>query len=134
MMRKLRNGVDYATTTVQRTLSDLTPVLDVRRSKGKVVFAGDLNISPQIDPPDRLAHEAVIARIKAFGLVDCIGAKHDGVVQTYRHHNKPGGKPWQIDWMFAAPSFAVASCVVLDTDETRALSDHNPVVAELLLP
>jgi endonuclease/exonuclease/phosphatase family metal-dependent hydrolase len=129
LMRRLRNGVDYATTTVHRTLSDLTPVLDVRRSKGKVVLAGDLNVSPQIEPPDREAHTATIARLKAFGLIDCLGAKHDAPVQTYRHHNKPGGKPWQLDWMFAAPSLQLASCEVVDTPQVHALSDHNPVLA-----
>jgi len=131
LMRRLRNGVDYATSTVHRTLSDLTPVLDVRRSKGKIVLAGDLNISPQIDPPDRDAHVATIARLKAFGLIDCLGEKHGVFVQTYRHHNKVGGRPWQLDWMFAAPAMKLVSCVVVDTEEVRSLSDHSPVLAEL---
>jgi exonuclease III len=133
IQRKLRNGVAYATTTVQRTLSDLTPVLDVHRSKGHVVLAGDLNISPQIDPPDREAHVAAIDRLKAFGLVDCMKEHHDGYVQTYRHLNKSGGKPWQLDWVFAAPSLKAVSCSVVDNEESRSFSDHNPVIVDFVL-
>jgi len=129
LMRRLRNGIAYATSTVHRTLSDLTPVLDVARSKGRVVVAGDLNISPHFSPPDRDAHIATFARIKAFGLLDCLGATHEGVVQTYRHHNKPEARPSQLDWMFASPSMRLVSCSVVDTEQAWSLSDHAPLLA-----
>ena len=118
----------YAVSTLHRTLSDLTPILDVKRSKEAVVIAGDLNVSPQIAEPDRAAHAAAIDRIKAFGLVDCLGELHDGYVQTHRHQNRRGGKPWQDDWMFASPAVELVSCEPVDTEEAWALSDHCPVV------
>jgi exonuclease III len=130
VMHKLRNEVTYATTSVQRTLSDLTPVLDVHRSKARVVMAGDFNVSPQIGSSDTNAHVAIIDRIKAFGLVDCLGSKHDGYVRTHRHRNKMDGKAWQIDWMFSSMKLKLSSCKPMDVEEAWKLSDHCPVVAD----
>jgi hypothetical protein len=124
---KVRNGQRYAVTTVHRTLSDLTPILDVRRTPAPVVLAGDLNVSPQIAWPDTAAHTAVIQRIKAFGLEDCLGAKHDG--QYVRTFGTPEA-PFQDDWVFASPALVCTRCEPVDTDEAWALSDHCPVVAE----
>jgi hypothetical protein len=122
------NGMRYAYTTVQRLLSDLTPILD--RSKRRVIIGGDLNITPQFPPPDGRQHELIIERIKAFGLVDCLGATHSGYVRTLRHQNEESGTPWQNDWLFASASLRLLSCEALDEPAAWALSDHCPVVAE----
>jgi exonuclease III len=124
---RVRNGRRYAVTTVHRTLSDLTPILDVKRSKAAVVLAGDLNVTPQIREPDTAAHEAVIQRIKAFGLADCLGEAHGGeFVRTYRKH----ALPWQDDWVFASEALTCVKCEPVDTEEAWSLSDHCPVIAE----
>jgi exonuclease III len=124
---KVRNGMRYAVTTVHRTLSDLTPILDVNRSKAAIVLAGDLNVTPQIREPDKEAHEAVIKRIKAFGLADCLGDAHGGeFVRTYKKHVLP----WQDDWVFASKALRCLTCQPVDTEEAWALSDHCPVVAD----
>ncbi|MGH9894322.1 MAG: hypothetical protein ACREA0_20530, partial [bacterium] len=124
---RVRNGRRYAVTTVHRTLSDLTPILDVKRSKAAVILAGDLNVTPQIREPDTAAHEAVIQRIKAFGLADCLGDAHDGqFVRTYSKHKLE----WQDDWVFASPALRCTSCEPVHTKEAWALSDHCPVIAE----
>jgi endonuclease/exonuclease/phosphatase family metal-dependent hydrolase len=130
LLTKLGNGTTYSTSSVQRTLSDLTPVLDVPRSRTHVIMAGDLNVSPQIPAPDMGAHIAILDRISAFGLVDCLAATHDGLVRTYRHRNQPTSKPWQLDWVFAAPKLKLLSCEPLDDEKAWALSDHCPVLAE----
>lgn len=123
----VRIGQRYAVTTVHLTLSDLTPILDIRRTPAPVVLAGDLNVSPQIAWPDTAAHTAVIDRIRAFGLEDCLGAKHDGqYVRTFGTRETP----FQDDWVFSTPSLACTRCEPVDTDEARALSDHCPVLAE----
>jgi hypothetical protein len=96
-------------------------------------MAGDLNVSPQISPPDREAHVAVIDRIKAFGLVDCLGATHAEFVRTHRPRNKEAGPPWQDDWLFASPKLVLTRCEPVGTDEAWALSDHCPVLAEFTL-
>jgi endonuclease/exonuclease/phosphatase family metal-dependent hydrolase len=124
---RVRNGQRYAVTTLQRTLSDLTPVLDVHRSQAPVILAGDLNVSPQIQWPDTAAHTAVIARIKAFGLTDCLGDTNDG--EYVRTYGKPE-TPFQDDWVFASPALKCTRCEPVDTEEAWALSDHCPVIAE----
>lgn len=83
LMNPTMNGAQKATATLHRSLSDLSPLLDVKRSKGAVVLAGDLNVSPQIKEPDTAAHEALIQRIKAFGMRDCLGETHDDYVRTF---------------------------------------------------
>jgi exonuclease III len=129
-MRKLMNGTTYATTGVHRTISDLTPLLDFRRTKTPVIMAGDFNVTPQIAKPDTEAHVAALDRIKAFGLVDCLGRTHGNLVQTHRHGNKAGGTPWQIDWVFSSPDLKLISCEPHAVEEAWRLSDHCPVVAE----
>ena len=92
------NGQRYVPTTLHRILSDLTPILDTARNPGRrVIVGGDLNISPQVPAPDTRHHELVIKRIKAFGLVDCLGKKHTDFVRTHRPKNKVSAIPWQDD-------------------------------------
>jgi hypothetical protein len=68
----------YATTTVNRVLSDLTPLLDSEAGK-RVVIGGDLNVGthytdPSPDEPHRWGpmHRASLGRVEALGLVDCL--------------------------------------------------------------
>lgn len=127
------NGVRYAVPSVHGLLNNLTATLDVHRSREPVVLAGDLNVSPQIPPPDRDAHAAVIARLEAFGLRDCFDTGNNGYVRTHRHRNDPASTPYQDDWVFASPSFRVVECAPRDEPAAWELSDHCPVVADLEL-
>lgn len=120
----------YATTTVHRTLSDLTPVLDVHRSKRTLILGGDLNVTPEISFPDAEMHAATIERLKAFRLIDCLGTKHDGFVRTIRHRNNPESKPYQDDWIFASPDLSIVACDPVDEERAWALSDHCPVILD----
>ncbi|MGH9197762.1 MAG: hypothetical protein ACRD1T_18715, partial [Acidimicrobiia bacterium] len=128
----LRNGMRYSVTSVHRMLSDLTPILDLARSRvRRVIMGGDLNITPQIPPPDSERHQLVIDRIKAFGFVDCLGESHNDFVRTHRHLDKKESPPYQDDWIFMSPNLKLSSCEALNEDEAAwALSDHCPVVAE----
>jgi exonuclease III len=130
LIQKRANGVGYAVPSVHSALNDLTATLDVRRSGQPVVLAGDLNVSPQVPPPDTDAHAAVISRIKAFGLIDCLGSTQDGFVRTHRHRNNPNSKAYQDDWVFASPKLRLVSCEALDDGAAWALSDHCPVLFE----
>jgi hypothetical protein len=146
----------YATTTVNRLMSDLTPLLDSEIGKLTVV-AGDLNIGTQCAdpgpdlPPHRWCgmHRTTMERIYSYGFVDCIAAgvatdrgplagcpcafgadcRH---VRTYRHDNKTDGPPWQNESFFATNgmSEAMTSCAPVDDEQAWALSDHCPVIAE----
>jgi exonuclease III len=146
----LRNGTTYAVTTVHRTLSDLTPLLDVARArKVPVILGGDFNVSTQVPRPDREAHRLVLKRLDAFGLGDCLrdcrapppriseGCPCDeGTecrhVQTHRHSRSK--KPWQNDYVFASRTLlpSVAGTVNNAADNPAwELSDHCPVVVDL---
>lgn len=131
VMKAVLTNVEYATTTVQRTLSDLTPILDVNPSQEAVVLGGDINVTPQIRPVRyRAAHVAIIDRIKAFGMTDCLGKFNEGYVRTLRHQNRPDSTPYQNDWIFASKKLVPLSCRAIDTEAAWALSDHCPVLAE----
>lgn len=131
LLSSVLTKTNYATTNVQRMLSDLTPLLDVHRNKLPLVFGGDLNISSEVPQPDTAAHVAVIDRIKAFGLDDCLGL-HNGSkpVRTLRHMNKPESKPYQIDWVFSSRRVRCIAARAKDCETAWRLSDHCPVIAD----
>lgn len=135
----------YAVTTMNRILSDLTPLFDSRDCK-RIVLAGDLNISTQLEGRYGRWSRNCLERLQAFGLVDCLkrfaGERRrltdcpcdEGIacahVQTHRH---PQSRvPWNNDYIFCSEELAkdVVSCRVIDDDEVWNLSDHAPVVAE----
>jgi exonuclease III len=130
-MPKVMNQTAYATTTLQRSLSDLTPLLDTRRNGGRrVVLAGDLNATPQYsDKYDARHQELVIERIGAFGLVDCLREAHGDYVTTFRRTRGAVTVEYQDDWMFRTPNLVLLSCVVVG-DAMGPYSDHAPIVAE----
>ena len=148
LMEKGGGGVPYATTSVHRMLSDLTPLLDPAVRKEQVILGGDLNCSTQLKVPYREAHKALFARIRAFGLVDCLEQVRDtrppladcfcdeapncGHVRTQRHQNKPDSRPWQTDYLFVSPELAegLKACEAWDREDAWQLSDHCPVVAD----
>ena len=80
-----KTTLPYVTTTMQRMLSDLNFLLLDHYGKRSIVMGGDTNISTQLQPPWTAHHQAVLDRISAFGLVDCLGKFHVGHVQTQRH-------------------------------------------------
>jgi endonuclease/exonuclease/phosphatase family metal-dependent hydrolase len=137
----------YAVTTVQRQLSDLTPLFDSAQGE-RVVLAGDLNLSTQFPEPDRSRHHNVMERFESLGLVDCLAldrpprgpvagcpcvddpCRH---VRTQRHPKSE--TPWQNDYFFVSRKLAAAvtSCRAVDHGDPDpwALSDHCPLVLEL---
>ncbi len=141
----------YTVTTVHKLLSDLTPLLDSRSTKG-VVLAGDLNVSTQWLGPHRPRHRNALERVATLGLFDCLGHQiglqrpprtrlkdcpcenerclH---VRTQRHPNST--VPWQTDYVFVSKSLVprVRACFVKDSGEPDPwqFSDHCPIVLEL---
>jgi exonuclease III len=123
----------YAMTTLHRTLSDLTGVLNGHiGGKRKIVLGGDLNASLQCDIQDGgKAHQIFFERLADFNLENCYPRFFDKPVQTHRH---PGSKiPWQNDYFFISKDLSenLKSCKVLDNEDIQTLSDHNPVLIEL---
>ena len=135
----------YATTSLQRTLSDLTPLLNARSTMR--VVGGDLNVSTQFGANDRAAHRSVFARIASFGLGDCTRAtagdrptlsacscsEPEGCVHVQTHRHPKSKIPWQIDYLFASEKQLMpklVACRAIDDDPlVWELSDHCPLVA-----
>lgn len=145
----------YADTTVHRILSDLTPLIDLRKGR-RMVIAGDLNITTQWSKKHRSflkgLHEEclrrdknVFARFEALGFRNVVNAP-DGKplegcectagaecrhVQTQRHDRSTF--PWQNDYFFVTEGLvdAVVGVEVLAKDEVWHLSGHSPIIVEL---
>ena len=143
----------YACARVHRMLSDLTGVLSVSR-RHPVIVAGDLNLTTQgRNTPSSKAEAAgaaaVFARLAAWQMVDCVANTRTqrprlgnctcgdtdscSHVQTYRHNNRAGSNPTQLDYAFGSESLIRERirCEVVDDAKAWALSDHCPILLEL---
>lgn len=126
-------GVGYSITNLHRMLSDLTGLLEGRtHGQRDVVLGGDLNASEQIDDVYNIdTHRIFFERLEAFGLTNCFERFYDDYIQTFRHNRSD--RDWQNDYLFISNGWAsdLSSCEVLDTEEIREYSDHNPVLITL---
>ena len=131
----------YSETSLHRTLSDLTPVVDVARTRASVMIAGDFNASTQFLEPARSAYRVVHERLRSLGLIN-VSVRPEGsplvgcpcVDEPCRHiRTLEGTIPYQDDYIYASPDVADAVSLVdvERTDGTEAVSDHYPVVVEL---
>jgi endonuclease/exonuclease/phosphatase family metal-dependent hydrolase len=143
----IENG--YAVTTVNRQLSDLTPLLDAPAWEGRIILAGDLNLTTQWTGRDARYlpwHRTTLARIREFGLADCLDAhRGDGPlpgcgcadgpacrhIQTLFHSRSP--RPWQNDYAFTSTALLplVTSASPVNQAGLRRLSDHLPLVIDM---
>jgi hypothetical protein len=136
----------YAVTAVHRILSDLTPLIDLHgrsRVKRPLVLGGDLNVSSQIDPPDRRRHREVLERFAGLGLQDAWAAGPDSSrapdcicaddpcrhVRTHTHRRS--SRPWQLDYVFVNSAWKPISAEACIDRSTWSRSDHAPVAVRL---
>jgi exonuclease III len=123
----------YAITTLHRMLSDLTGIFNGHiGGKRNIILGGDLNASIQCDIYyGGKAHYLFFQRLEDFKLMNCFGPFFNDFVQTHRHHKSD--KPWQNDYFFISQKLGknLKSCVVLDNENVRKFSDHNPVAIAL---
>lgn len=131
LMEKISNVV-YAIPNLHRMFSDLTGILESRDTRHRIVLGGDFNASLQVDEQQTgNSHEVLFDRLREFGLVNCFENYFDDFVQTHRHIRSK--KPWQNDYFFISKRLEknLTNCQVLDNDDIRKYSDHNPVIIEL---
>jgi hypothetical protein len=131
----------FAITTVNRMLSDLTPLIcrpdlpaligreNVVFGGKRMVIGGDLNVSPEYaDPFWRRHHQQFIERVKALGFVDCLEEVDCHNRQTFF---RTRARPYQDDWIFAR-GVKVIDCRPLNTEperrESADCSEHCPIV------
>lgn len=140
----------YAQTSILRVIADLIPLFDSSHLNGRIVIGGDLNVYDQTT--DRVMRDrwlAILATIESLGLVNLLkqtqpvrgplkgcpckapGCWH---VETFRHRNRPKGRPgyFTTDYLFATRELAdrlVALELPGHEDQIWNLSDHRPLVA-----
>ena len=134
--------------SVHRSLSELSPIFDHELYGKRLLLGGDLNILAGRPSGPRLdRHQVVLARIEAYGLVDCLKRTRlpgplagcqcelgEGCTHTWtkRDPQRPA-VPYQDDYLFAsrwlASTTRLKSCRALRFEDD-APSDHTPIVAE----
>jgi endonuclease/exonuclease/phosphatase family metal-dependent hydrolase len=143
----------YSCARVHRILSDMTGVLCYAYST-PVILAGDFNLTTQVafdgqTQADTDGAVAAFARIRAWGLTECVALTRDSRprlegcecaegdacshVQTFRYQKRPDARPTQLDYVFVSESLvpAVRECRVADEVAAWALSDHCPIVLDI---
>lgn len=130
----------YSETSLHRTLSDLTPILDVHRNGLSVVIGGDLNASTQFGEPARSAYRVVHDRLSSLGLQNISVRPADDVLDgcpcvddPCRHiRSLEGTRPFQDDYIYASADVAATARLmpVERTEGMEFVSDHFPVVIE----
>jgi hypothetical protein len=131
--------------SVHRSLSEMSPIFDHHVYGERLLLGGDLNILAGRPSGERLdRHQVVLARIAAYGLIDCLAAKRepgplpgcpcglgDGCTHSWTKRVKQHPEvAYQDDYLFASPWLAerLMSCIALPfTDDSP--SDHAPIVA-----
>jgi hypothetical protein len=83
-------GTEYSITSLHRSLSDLTGVLEDRSRRGRIILGGDLNASPL---RWGVTHRVLFDRIESFGLESCL---------DYREQPTPTHRAVQIDYVFVS--------------------------------
>ena len=123
----------YSITTLHRMLSDLTGILNGHiGGKKKIVLGGDFNASIQFDNMSGgRSHQIFFQRMDDFKLLNCFTPFYSDFVQTHCHFRSD--KPWQNDYFFISKSIEkhLKSCSVIENDNVRRFSGHNPVEINL---
>lgn len=96
-----------------------------------LVVGGDWNTARKFQKSpyaDARVSEAFFERLSREGWTDCTWQRWEG-------EERPTHRGYQLDHLFADNETAqrFVECSIIDTEQTRALSDHLPLVAEVAL-
>jgi endonuclease/exonuclease/phosphatase family metal-dependent hydrolase len=131
--------------SVHRTLSEVSPLFSDPRYREPLLLAGDLNTSTQWPEGAHLDGDmAVLDRINAYGLVDCLKEKRapgrlancrctlEECTHTWTRVD-PNHPALQVDYLFASRALAEnnleSSQALLSPPEWQEYSDHVPIIA-----
>lgn len=135
--------------SVHRSLSELSPIFDHRIYGRHILLGGDFNIfaNPRPEDPARARHLAVLTRLEAYGLRNCLERFKRPMSQavadpcpcgvkscrrhwrTFRRSSGAPGLAYQEDYLFASRRMIdrLENCRVLPFQPS---SDHAPVLAK----
>jgi len=129
--------------SVHRSLSEISPLFTDPSYKDLLLLGGDLNTSTQWSKGPHLdGDRALLDRIKAYGLIDCLEQKRkpgrrecrctlDECTHTVTRLD-PKHRGLQVDYLFASPALVqrpLMSCEALPLPEWQDYSDHAPIIA-----
>ena len=130
---------------MHRSLSEISPLFSDPRYGELLLLGGDLNTSTQWPKGRHLDGDAaLLARIKAYGLIDCLELKRPQgrltdcpcVLEECTHtwtRLDPSRPALQVDYLFASPALGenarLRSCEALPPPEWQEFSDHAPILA-----
>jgi endonuclease/exonuclease/phosphatase family metal-dependent hydrolase len=138
------NVIDvYAQTTLLRTVADLTPLFDSSHGS-RVVLAGDLNVGlTTTSEYDLRRGSAILGALKALGLEAAtdVAQTRPASIDSCRCgnggqcHHLPTWNGMELDHAFVSPSLGDQVVGIYHDEEAvrRGLSDHTPLVLDLLL-
>ena len=130
--------------SIHRSLSELSPIFDHRKYGKDVLLGGDFNIvaNPRSDDPAAGRHLAVLARLEAYGLVNCLDQAERletdrfmdcpcgerPCTRHWRTYRRKGAAAYQEDYLFASRRMLrkLTGCEVLPF---RPSSEHAPLRA-----
>jgi hypothetical protein len=130
--------------SVHRSLSEFAPIFDHAVYGRHVLLGGDLNIvaNPRPNDLDAPRHRAVLTRLEAYGLVNCVDLAERGEDEPFtdcpcgerpctRHRRtflREGAAAYQEDYLYASPRLVkrLDRCEVLAFQPS---SDHAPIRA-----
>jgi endonuclease/exonuclease/phosphatase family metal-dependent hydrolase len=131
--------------SVHRSLSEISPLFSDPRYNDLLLLGGDLNTSTQWPKGRHLdGDRALLDRIKAYGLVDCLEKKRAPgrlpncrcVLEDCTHtwtRLDPNRPALQVDYLFASSTLTddgrMRSCEALPPPEWGEFSDHAPIIA-----
>lgn len=129
--------------SVNRSLSDISPIFTDPKYKRHVLVGGDLNTSSQWKRGDRRRRDQnLLERFEAYGLVDCLrrravrplpgcscdqgNACRHSWTRIDRLHPQ-----LQVDYLFASKPLVrrLETCEALPPPEWKSFSDHSPIIA-----
>ena len=134
--------------SIHRSLSELSPIFDHRKYGKDVLLGGDFNVvaNPRRDDPAARRHHAVLTRLEAYGLVNCVDraerseadpfmdcpCEERPCTRHWRTFRRKGASAYQEDYLFASRRMLgkLERCEVLPF---RASSEHAPVRASFSL-
>jgi exonuclease III len=106
-----------------------------------IVISGDFNCDRRMD--DNPTKSTFARRgervtnlffdtILGLGFQNGMRKFHSEYLETYRHHIVKNRFPWELDHLFCTEKLyqCLSKLDVVDTEDVKALSDHNPIVAE----
>ena len=131
--------------SVHHSLSEISPIFDHPDHGRHVLLGGDLNIvaNPKPDDPTRDRHRAVLTRLEAYGLINCVDRAERSAAdppfddcpcgtrpctQHQRTFRREGSSAYQEDYLFASRRLVekLVACTVLPFQPS---SDHTPIRA-----